>query len=68
MTTDAHGERSSHKRTCEICGHEWCSHDPEDGQCDSPGPGTTGVCLCGRNLPWMQRRIAALSRRELSKR
>lgn len=44
------------KELCPLCGHAWRRHDPEDGRCDA-GP----LCSCGRDLDWMQRKIAKLS-------
>lgn len=54
---------------CPFCGHLWTQHDPEDGMCDShtSEPGELGVCQCGRDLAWMQRRIAALSKAGLER-
>jgi len=45
---------------CPLCGHEWRRHDPADGKCDA-GP----TCKCGRDLEWMQARIAELSTAQL---
>jgi hypothetical protein len=45
---------------CEICGHEWRRHDPEDGRCDA-GP----ACFCGHSLYEMRLRIAELSQQAL---
>jgi hypothetical protein len=44
----------------------WRQHDPEGGQCDSHASEGIGVCPCGRKPPWMQGRIAALSRAALA--
>lgn len=46
---------------CPLCGHSWRRHDPEDGKCDAGPP-----CKCGRDLKWMQARIAEKSRDCLS--
>ncbi len=46
---------------CPFCGHEWRRHDPDDGKCDSHSEESMGVCRCGRDLAWMQERIASLS-------
>lgn len=46
---------------CPLCGHLWRQHDPEDGMCDSHSREGIGVCECGRDLDWMQAKIAALS-------
>lgn len=48
---------------CQICGHEWRRHDPEDGKCDAGPP-----CFCGHDMGEMRKRIAALSRAALSTR
>ncbi len=46
---------------CPFCHHAWSRHVPEDGMCDAGG------CRnCGRDLPWMQQRIAELSRAALA--
>ena len=50
---------------CPLCDHAWSRHDPEDGECDAHAEAGFGPCPCGRDLPWMQERIAALSLREL---
>ncbi|HLS32729.1 MAG TPA: hypothetical protein VK039_03990 [Brevibacterium sp.] len=49
---------------CRLCGHEWHRHDPADGRCDcaSDDARNGAVCPCGRDLSWMQHRIAGLSR------
>ncbi len=51
------------EQDCQICAHEWKRHDPEDGRCDvhTSTTGRFDVCECGRDLGWMQDRIAALS-------
>ncbi len=51
------------ERDCPFCKHEWKRHDPEDGRCDAHTgtPGRFDVCECGRDIAWMQKRIAALS-------
>ena len=41
---------------CPFCQHDWRRHDPEDGKCDAGPP-----CQCGRDLVWMQRKIAEMS-------
>ena len=46
---------------CPLCDHEWIRHDPDDGRCDAGPP-----CDCGRDLAWMQLRIAELSHRALA--
>lgn len=53
--------------TCAVCGHGWRQHDPEDGRCDahSEEPGIFGPCECGRDLAWMNTKIAGLSRAAL---
>lgn len=50
---------------CPLCGHEWRQHDPEDGECDSHSSEEIGVCKCGRDLYWMQGKIANLARAAL---
>jgi hypothetical protein len=52
---------------CPFCGHEWSRHDPDDGMCDSHTSELhrIGVCQCGRDLAWMQEKIAKLSRSAL---
>ena len=63
-------ELEAARERCPVCGHEWCRHDPADGRCDaaSEDPLRDGaVCPCGRDLAWMQARIAELSRRALAK-
>lgn len=52
---------------CAVCGHKWSQHDPADGRCDSASENAEdgAVCPCGRDLAWMQRRIARLSKRAL---
>lgn len=56
------------RAACPLCGHAWRRHDPEDGCCDahSDEPGIFGPCECGRDVVWMQRKIAALSRAALA--
>jgi hypothetical protein len=54
------------REACPFCGHLWKQHDPEGGQCDSHASEGIGVCPCGRKPPWMQGRIAALSRAALA--
>lgn len=48
-------------RACPLCGHLWRQHDPEDGKCDVLSDERIGVCECGRDLDWMQVKIAGLS-------
>lgn len=50
---------------CPLCGHEWSRHDPEDGMCDAHSKEGLGVCECGRDVAWMQGKIAELSRAAL---
>lgn len=52
---------AAERELCRICGHEWSRHDPEDGRCDAGPP-----CKCGRDLEWMQKVIAELSRGSLA--
>lgn len=52
---------------CPFCGHSWHSHDPADGMCDSHSNEGIGVCQCGRDLAWMQRKIASRSKAELAR-
>jgi len=51
---------------CPLCGHEWCRHDPDDGCCDMASAEGIGVCKCGRDLAWMNGKVADLSRAALS--
>jgi hypothetical protein len=46
---------------CPLCNHAWRQHDPADGKCDMSSECSIGACECGRDLRWMQERIAALS-------
>jgi hypothetical protein len=53
-------------KPCPLCFHEWRRHDPEDGRCDAPANGNVlGPCPCGRDIAWIQARIASLARMEL---
>jgi hypothetical protein len=58
-------ERATLRETCPFCGHLWRQHDPEDGKCDSHSDEKIGVCECGRDLDWMQVKIAGLARTAL---
>jgi hypothetical protein len=60
---DFEGELVEH--CCEICGHAWSRHDPEDGCCDAHDDERLSVCRCGRDMAWMHSRTAALSRMAL---
>ncbi len=53
---------------CLLCGHAWRRHDPADGMCDahSDEADVLGPCRCGRDLAFMQERIAALSHHALT--
>ena len=49
--------------TCQICGHPWAEHSPENGCCvHSYG---TCACQCGRDLAFMHRRMRVLVREAL---
>lgn len=48
--------------TCRLCGHAWSHHDPEDGRCHGQSLVSMGPCECGRDLAFMQRRLAGLAR------
>ena len=50
---------------CPLCLHSWRRHDPENGCCDAHSSTDLGPCECGRDLGWMQSKIALLSRAEL---
>jgi len=56
------------RERCPLCNHKWRYHDPEDGQCDSHSSEGLDVCECGRDLEWMQSKIASLSRAALEAR
>lgn len=64
---DVLAERQQAIDTCPLCGHLWRQHDPEDGKCDSHSGEVIGSCECGRDLAWMQRKIAALSTEVLNR-
>jgi hypothetical protein len=51
---------------CPLCAHDWSRHDPEDGCCDAHSNESIGVCECGRDMAWMHRKTAALSRAALA--
>jgi hypothetical protein len=46
---------------CPLCEHEWRRHDPEDGRCDAPAEDGLFECQCGRDLGWMQEKVAMRS-------
>ena len=52
---------AAERARCPLCDHEWRRHDPEDGRCDCHSETIIGPCQCGRDLAWMQERIAAMS-------
>ena len=52
---------AAERARCPLCDHEWRRHDPEDGRCDCHSETTLGPCQCGRDIVWMQERIAAMS-------
>ena len=52
---------AAERARCPLCNHEWRRHDPEDGRCDCHSETTLGPCQCGRDIVWMQERIAAMS-------
>jgi hypothetical protein len=52
--------------TCQLCGHEWRRHDPEDGKCDAPHLTEAGVCWCGRDADQWRAMNAAASRAALA--
>lgn len=62
---DARSPSAAWEPVCPLCGHLWRQHDPEDGMCDSHSVEGIGVCECGRDLAWMQGKIATLSRARL---
>ena len=57
---------AAERERCPLCNHEWRRHDPEDGRCDCHSETIIGPCQCGRDLAWMQERIAAMSNDALS--
>lgn len=67
--TEVEAERDAALALCPLCRHEWSRHDPADGMCDAHTnePDQLGVCLCGRDLRWMQRKIMALSTEALQR-
>ena len=52
---------AAERARCPLCDHEWRRHDPEDGMCDCHDETAIGPCRCGRDLAWVQERIAAMS-------
>ena len=52
---------AAERARCPLCNHEWRRHDPEDGRCDCHSETIIGPCQCGRDIVWMQERIAAMS-------
>lgn len=52
---------------CELCGHPWSEHSPENGCCThSYGPAP--ICQCGRDLAFMHRHMAKKARAALATR
>lgn len=56
---DQPGEGAAGDR-CQLCGHLWRKHDPEDGECDAHAT-AEGHCPCGRDFKWMREQMAAFS-------